>query len=276
MSGSQTVLGRGRLRRLVLAAAGLTLLLAACGGGDDDDQAGDGDEARPAVEPTERGARADAGDAAGQGALAPGSTWAANVKAEVTSVAIYDSAEATEPSQTLSNPDEYGTPRAFLVDGADAGGARLPVFLPVPPNGSKGWVDAADVELVQNPYRVRVEVGAHRLTVTEGEETLVGTTVGVGRDGRETPPGNYYVMNLFQPPNPDGDYGTFFFAISGFPTEVEVLADFGEDAVIGIHGTNDPGALGTDVSSGCIRVANDVISQMAGILPLGTPVEIVP
>jgi lipoprotein-anchoring transpeptidase ErfK/SrfK len=28
------------------------------------------------------------------------------------------------------------------------------------------------------------------------------------------------------------------------------------------------------VSHGCIRVPNDVITRMAGILPLGTPVDI--
>ena len=55
-----------------------------------------------------------------------------------------------------------------------------------------------------------------------------------------------------------------------------VLEEFnGGDGVIGIHGTNDPSSIGQDVSHGCIRVTNDVITQMAGYLPLGTPVEIV-
>ena len=48
----------------------------------------------------------------------------------------------------------------------------------------------------------------------------------------------------------------------------------GGDGVIGIHGTNEPEAIGSDVSHGCIRVDNDTITQMAGMLPLGTPVHI--
>ena len=50
----------------------------------------------------------------------------------------------------------------------------------------------------------------------------------------------------------------------------------GGAGVIGIHGTNEPEALGTDVSSGCIRVHNDVIERLVEEigLPLGTPVEI--
>ena len=74
------------------------------------------------------------------------------------------------------------------------------------------------------------------------------------------------------PPDGNGPYGTHAYGLSGFS---ETLDSFnGGDGVIGIHGTNDPGSLGTDVSHGCIRVANDVIDEMATFLPLGTPVEI--
>jgi lipoprotein-anchoring transpeptidase ErfK/SrfK len=55
----------------------------------------------------------------------------------------------------------------------------------------------------------------------------------------------------------------------------DVLTTFnGGEPVIGIHGTNRPDLVGTDVSSGCIRVTNDVIRKMVKILPLGTPVTI--
>ena len=45
---------------------------------------------------------------------------------------------------------------------------------------------------------------------------------------------------------------------------------------IGIHGTNEPGALGTDVSHGCVRISNASITKLARLLPLGTPVQIRP
>ena len=44
--------------------------------------------------------------------------------------------------------------------------------------------------------------------------------------------------------------------------------------MIGIHGTNEPDSIGRTVSNGCIRVDNDVITEMASFLPLGTPVTI--
>jgi lipoprotein-anchoring transpeptidase ErfK/SrfK len=45
---------------------------------------------------------------------------------------------------------------------------------------------------------------------------------------------------------------------------------------VGIHGTDNPGAIGRDVSHGCLRLAaNAVVARLARRLPLGTPVAIV-
>jgi hypothetical protein len=63
------------------------------------------------------------------------------------------------------------------------------------------------------------------------------------------------------------------FGLSGFS---DVLTSFGGgEGVIGIHGTNAPGKLGSNVSHGCVRVDNVTITKMARSLPLGTPVEII-
>jgi lipoprotein-anchoring transpeptidase ErfK/SrfK len=54
-----------------------------------------------------------------------------------------------------------------------------------------------------------------------------------------------------------------------------VLQTFnGGPGQLGIHGTNQPQLLGTKVSHGCIRMSNEDITRLAGILPLGVPVEI--
>jgi lipoprotein-anchoring transpeptidase ErfK/SrfK len=96
--------------------------------------------------------------------------------------------------------------------------------------------------------------------------------VAIGTGATPTPLGRFYIIELLQPPDPTGPYGPFAFGLSGFS---ETLTSFaGGDGVIGIHGTNDPVALGTDVSHGCIRMANDVIETLAGVIPLGTPVAI--
>ena len=44
--------------------------------------------------------------------------------------------------------------------------------------------------------------------------------------------------------------------------------------VIALHGTNNPGAVGTAVSNGCVRIPDEVVTQLAERLPAGTPVII--
>ena len=74
--------------------------------------------------------------------------------------------------------------------------------------------------------------------------------------------------------DPNGPYGPYAFGLSGLS---EQLTSFnGGNGRLGLHGTNEPDSIGQDVSNGCIRVANDVVIQLAELLPLGTPVQISP
>jgi lipoprotein-anchoring transpeptidase ErfK/SrfK len=43
-----------------------------------------------------------------------------------------------------------------------------------------------------------------------------------------------------------------------------------------IHGTNDPSSIGTNDSSGCIRLTNDDIIDLYGRVPVGAPVVVLP
>jgi len=98
--------------------------------------------------------------------------------------------------------------------------------------------------------------------------------IAVGKAATPTPGGRFYITALLRSPNPAGDYGPYIYALSGFsPT----LASFnGKDAIIGIHGTDEPASIGRDVSHGCIRLRNeDIVRLVEQIgLPLGTPVAI--
>jgi lipoprotein-anchoring transpeptidase ErfK/SrfK len=190
-------------------------------------------------------------------------------------VAVYPDATATEPQQEITAEESTsapGIPIVFLVK--SEGDDRIEVYLPVRPNGSTGWVDRADVELAIVDHRIEVAVAEHRLRLYEGDELVLEEPIGVGRAEVPTPGGVYYLKELLQPPNPNGAYGNYAYGLSGFSTVLESFN--GGDGVIGIHGTNEPDKLGTDVSHGCIRVHNDVMSRLVNEigLPLGTPVEI--
>jgi lipoprotein-anchoring transpeptidase ErfK/SrfK len=78
---------------------------------------------------------------------------------------------------------------------------------------------------------------------------------------------------LLRPPDPRGFYGPYAFGLSAYSPVYTSFA--GGDGQVGIHGTDNPGAIGRDVSHRCIRVANAVVARLARRLPLGTPVAIV-
>ncbi|MFV0633330.1 L,D-transpeptidase family protein [Demequina sp.] len=192
-----------------------------------------------------------------------------------TSVDVYDGpggalSQTIEAADVLTVPDQ--TPLTFLVE-ADAGD-WVNVHLPIRPNGSTGWVAADEVQLISTDFRVEVVLDEFSMTVYQGDEVVLESEIGVGRSDRPTPGGVYYIRELLQPPDPDGVYGPYAYGLSGYSP---VLDSFnGGDAVIGIHGTNEPDSIGTLASSGCIRLPNDVITELVTDvgLPLGTPVYV--
>lgn len=174
----------------------------------------------------------------------------------------------------FTNPTAIGSPLVFrAVDGGAADSEWIQVHLPVQPNGSTGWVKRADVALSNNPFRIEVDRASYSLRVFNQNSLWLETEVAIGTGATPTPVGDFYLLELLAPPDPSGPYGPFAFGLSGFS---EVLESFGgaDTAVIGLHGTNDPQSLGTDVSHGCIRIENSIIEKLAVSVPLGTPVLI--
>jgi lipoprotein-anchoring transpeptidase ErfK/SrfK len=187
-------------------------------------------------------------------------------------VAVYRSPSAKRPFLTLRNPNLDGAHLVFLVKHRGSGWEQ--VYLPTRPNGATGWIKDRSVDLSLDPYRVTVSLGAHMLTVTKLGQIILRTPAGVGRSVLPTPKGTYFVAELLKQPNASGPYGPFAFGLSAHSN---VLQSFGGGpGQIGIHGTNEPAALGTDVSHGCVRISNASITRLARMLPLGTPVVIKP
>ena len=190
--------------------------------------------------------------------------------ATVPRVRVFRRPEGSKPVSAFRHPGPYDVPRVFLVERVRDD--WLQVLLPVRPNGATGWIRAGDVDLAGNPYAIEVDVGDRVLTVSKRERVVDRIPVAVGQSGTPTPTGLFYTTILVRSDDPSGPYGPYAFGLSGYS---EVLTEFaGGPGQIGIHGTNDPTALGDAVSFGCIRVDNATIRRLAGMLPLGTPVRV--
>lgn len=249
-----------------IALALLVFVAAACSNGDDDAATPTTTTTTEAVTTTTEGTTTTV-------PVPPATTLVA--RSEVDVIDVYEAADGGEPTMQIDRRAETTGNLVFVVeDEAVDGNGRHKVQLPVRPNGSTGWVDAGDVSLTVHDYRIEIELAAFELRVMKGDDVLVTTPIGVGTQDTPTPGGVYYIKELLQPPSPTGPYGTYAYGLSGFSNVLESFA--GGNGVIGIHGTNQPELIGTNVSHGCIRVDNAVISDLVEDigLPLGVPVEI--
>ncbi|MEV3982474.1 L,D-transpeptidase [Nonomuraea sp. NPDC049758] len=172
--------------------------------------------------------------------------------------------------RTITSPNDYGATRVFLVERDE--GDWLQVLLPIRPNGSKGWIKAADVTLAETSHRVEIDRGAFRFTVYDGDRPVRTGKVATGEAGTPTPPGRYFFTELVRPTGDGGAYGAYAFGLSGFSPVLKSFA--GGPGQLAIHGTNKPSAIGTRASHGCVRVSNDDITWMAKNLAIGTPVVV--
>lgn len=180
-------------------------------------------------------------------------------------------ASGQHPVRTLSNPTIAEMPLTLLVKRHRRGWVQT--YLPVRPNHSTAWVRRDHLRLLTTAYALHVHLKSHVMTLAVGERTARRFPIGVGRSVSPTPHGRYFITDLLRQPNPEGEYGPFVFGLSAHSG---VYRHFGRggDGQIGIHGTDEPWLIGENVSHGCIRVRNSVITWLAHRLPLGTPVTI--
>lgn len=204
----------------------------------------------------------------GTGAPAPVTVVAA---AKNATTPIYDSSTAAKPFTVVNNKTNFSGRHVFVVQAKE--GESYRVYLPMRPNGRLGYVRATDVSLYQHDYAVIVSLSKKTLTLYKAGVVQMTESVGVGKSQWPTPTGSFYMRELARPRNPRGSYGPWAFGLSAYST---VFQKFGRgDGQIGIHGTNEPKLLGTQVSHGCIRMRNEAITKLAQTLPQGVPVEIV-
>ncbi len=188
----------------------------------------------------------------------------------------YDSPGSTTTVAQLTNPTRHGTPLVLQAitppDSPQLDTGWVQVLMPVRPNGTTAWVSLNDVETSINPFSIEVDVDDFELTVKRHGAVYMKAPVGIGDGDTPTPQGSFFLTDLLKTSDPNGIYGPFAYGLSGYS---ETLTSFnGGEGVIGIHGTNEPWALGSNVSHGCVRVDNAVIEALSTFLPLGTPVTI--
>jgi lipoprotein-anchoring transpeptidase ErfK/SrfK len=135
---------------------------------------------------------------------------------------------------------------------------------------AKSLSPIADVNLV-------LQLNERKVYVYKGSQIVATYPVAIGKKGRETPTGEWQVMETLvnpgwtnfntgkmMPPGKNNPLGSRWI---GFWTD-------GKDT-IGFHGTNQPNSIGKAVSNGCVRMYDKDVQALYPLIKVGTIVRVV-
>ena len=178
-------------------------------------------------------------------------------------------AEIVKLGKTTAN----GYPTVLLVDTVRTvdGEPWYRVWVPAPPNGTRGWVRDGQLAFYTTATKIVVDLSQRELTVYRRGAPEGTFPVAVGRPGLETPTGTFFVTMKLRPPDPGGAYGVLALGTSAYQPE---LSDWPGGGIVGIHGTNEPWLIGKAISHGCVRMKNAAIAKVGRLAPTGSPVFI--
>jgi lipoprotein-anchoring transpeptidase ErfK/SrfK len=146
----------------------------------------------------------------------------------------------------------------------------LQIRIPGRPNGRTGWVrEEALGPLVTVRTALRINRTTLKATLYRSGKKVWQSPVGVGKASTPTPAGRFWIRERLKALG--AAYGPWAFGTSAY----SILSDWPGGGVVGIHGTNEPSLIPGRPSHGCVRVPNHKISQLARLMPIGTPVRIV-
>ncbi|MDX2216393.1 MAG: L,D-transpeptidase [Oculatellaceae cyanobacterium bins.114] len=130
----------------------------------------------------------------------------------------------------------------------------------------------------QYQVRLLLRLGERRVYVYRGNEAQVSYPVAVGREGWETPTGNFQVLEMVRnpgwthpltrelvPPGPTNPLGERWIAFWTDGTDY-----------IGFHGTPNRESVGRAASHGCIRMLNEHVRELYEMVAPGTQVIVMP
>lgn len=123
-----------------------------------------------------------------------------------------------------------------------------------------------------------LRLGERRVYLYRGTTVVVSYPVAIGRDGWETPTGNFQVIQKTVDPVWQHPFnGTVVPAGKTNPLGVRWIGFWTNgDNAIGFHGTPNPELIGQAVSHGCVRMRNEDIVDLFDRVSEGTAVRVEP
>ena len=164
---------------------------------------------------------------------------------------------------------EFGSRTVYYVDHVRDGWAAVPT--PYFENGRLAWVrlDPRKLAAGSVDWEIEIDLSDYQATLLLNGKRVRTFSVSIGMPGAETPTGRFAVTDTFR-----GDlnpaYGCCAVALTA--RQVRLPSGWLGGDRIAIHGTSGP--LGAAISNGCVRAADEDVSELVNKVPPGTPVVI--
>lgn len=217
------------------------------------------------------------------------STWtgAARASSSATAVVVKPTQELVallRPHQARSQPTESSAPLGLVPAQTPITGERttlpllarrgqwLDVRLPGRPNGHTGWINSAATTRLLTYWHLVVDRSRRQVTAYRAGRAMRVFRAVVGKPSTPTPAGEFFVEESVALRSFDVG-APFALALSA---RSNVLQEFdGGPGQIALHGlSNVGGVLGSAVSHGCVRLADDTMRWLVVRIGPGTPVTI--
>jgi len=124
----------------------------------------------------------------------------------------------------------------------------------------------------EEQLKISINLAARSLALYRGTEKVRLYPIAPGTASTPTPTGYYKVSEKeVNPTWTDPETGT---SIPSGPDCPLGYRWIGVQGNIGIHGTNNPGSIGTYASHGCMRMFEKDVEELYSLIHVGTPIEI--
>lgn len=161
----------------------------------------------------------------------------------------------------LVHPTVFDEPLVLRVVSGAPGDEWLQVQAPIRPHRQTVWIRADDVTLGHSLTRVEVDLANGMVTMFERSTELISSRAVYRRPQRPTTPHDTYVEQALAGDKLGPAYGTHILTIASYS---QVLPSYGGGLPgQSLHGTDQPELVGQSISSGGIRVPNEIIDVLA-------------
>lgn len=134
----------------------------------------------------------------------------------------------------------------------------------------------ARIKVPKGPFHVKVYKSNYTMDLFLQKTYVKSYSVGLGKPGHETPSGRWVVRGgdkLIRPQWTDGETGRVYYGNEpDYPLGERWIGIRGitdntvDRSGFALHGTNDPQSIGTACSNGCVRLRDEDVIELFGLL----------